>query len=224
MPIEILTDNMKTVMDEARTEYFKGKINARFEQFSKDYSFKVKPCIAGRPRTKAKVEAPMKLLDEIRAYNGKVNYFELNQLVERINNRVNHEFNQGTGKIPILHYQKEKDSLQPLPQERVRKPYLIDVSTPKVNQSSMINYLSNQYSVPPEFIGKRMSLQVYDNYLYVYYNRKLITIHSLSSKKMNYQEKHYIEICKLTLKSDHNKIYEIAKNNLDIIGALYQNE
>lgn len=33
VPKQIVTDNMKTVMDEARTEYSKGKINARFTQF-----------------------------------------------------------------------------------------------------------------------------------------------------------------------------------------------
>lgn len=55
VPNEILCDNMKTVMDEARTEYFKGKVNNKFSQFAQDYGFKVKPCIARRPNTKAKV-------------------------------------------------------------------------------------------------------------------------------------------------------------------------
>ena len=89
VPDEIVTDNMKTVMDAARTEYSDGKVNNKFQQFADDYGFKVHPCIAGRPKTKAKVEAPMKILDEIRAYNGKLNYRELVELVTRINNRVN---------------------------------------------------------------------------------------------------------------------------------------
>lgn len=92
VPEEIVTDNMKTVMDKARTEYDKGKINNKFQQFASDYGFKVHPCIAGRPRTKAKVEAPMKILDEIRAYNGKLNYREL---VTKINNRVNSRLTRG---------------------------------------------------------------------------------------------------------------------------------
>ncbi|MFR8766207.1 DDE-type integrase/transposase/recombinase [Eubacterium sp.] len=107
VPEEIVTDKMKTVMDEARTEYNKGKINNRFSQFAKDYGFKVQPCIAGRPQTKAKVEAPMKILDEIRAYNGKLNYQELVELVIRINNRVNTQINQGTGRIPLMYFNKE---------------------------------------------------------------------------------------------------------------------
>lgn len=94
IPDEIVTDNMKTVMDEARTEYYAGKVNNKFQQFADDYGFKVQPCISGHPHTKAKVEAPMKILDEIRAYNGKLNYIELVELVTRINNRVNTQVNQ----------------------------------------------------------------------------------------------------------------------------------
>src|SRR5699024_9147960 len=71
-PKELWTDNMKTVMDIARTEYSKGKINVKVEQFARDFRFKVKPCVAGRPRTKGKVETTMKILDEIHAYQGQL--------------------------------------------------------------------------------------------------------------------------------------------------------
>lgn len=221
VPKEIVTDNMKTVMDVARTERFRGKINGKFKQFAEDYGFQVKPCIAGRPQTKAKVEAPMKLLDEIYAYNGLLDYEGLIQLVEKLNNRVNSQVHQGTGKIPILYFQKERPSLSPLPKETIRKAYQITTSTPKVNSSSMINYRSNQYSVPPEYIGKRMNLQVYDGYLHVYYNTKLVTMHALSTKKLNYLESHYIMISKLTLNEKYIDINELAKENLKQIGDVY---
>ena len=140
VPDEIVTDNMKTVMDEARTDYFKGKINNRFQQFADDYGFKVQPCIAGHPKTKAKVEAPMKILDEIRAYNGKLNYRELVELVTRINNRVNAQVCQGTGRIPLMYFNKEKAFLHTLPNDAIRKLYQITTNTVKVNHSSMFNY------------------------------------------------------------------------------------
>ena len=115
IPDEIVTDNMKTVMDEARTEYYAGKVNNKFQQFADDYGFKVQPCISGHPHTKAKVEAPMKILDEIRAYNGKLNYIELVELVTRINNRVNTQVNQGTGRIPLMYYNKKVSPTLQLP-------------------------------------------------------------------------------------------------------------
>lgn len=156
VPHELLTDNMKTVMEQARTEHSKRKINVRFEQFPSDYGFKVKPCIAARPQTKAKVEAPMKLLDEIYAYNGLLDYNELNELVNRLNESINHQVHPGTGCIPIMYLQKERADLLPLPKESIRKPYQNVTTTPKVNSSSMITYQSNQYSVAPEYIGKRI--------------------------------------------------------------------
>src|SRR5574344_574596 len=64
IPSEILCDNMKTIMDIPRTKKSKGVVNKKFAQFAKDYGFTVTPCMAGRPQTKAKVESPMKLLDE----------------------------------------------------------------------------------------------------------------------------------------------------------------
>lgn len=224
VPEEILTDNMKTVMDQARTEYSKGKVNTRFEQFAKDYGFKVRPCIAGRPQTKAKVEAPMKLLDELFAYNGLLDLLELNELLSRLNDRINHQVHSGTGRIPIMYLQKERANLLPLPKDSIRKPYQIVTTTPKVNSSSMITYQSNQYSVPPEYIGQRLNLQVYDNLLHVYYNTTLVAIHSISSKKLNYLEKHYVSISKLTLNNNKYDINAIAKNNLNQIGALFEHE
>ncbi len=104
VPKELLTDNIKTIMDEPRTNNSKGKVNNKFQQFADDYGFKVCPCIAGRPNTKAKVEAPMKLLDEIRAYNGTLDYSELHQLVTKLNNRINSTCHTTTGKILIVIY------------------------------------------------------------------------------------------------------------------------
>lgn len=149
VPEEIVTDNMKTVMDQPRTSGSDGKINLWFEQFATDYGFRVSPCVAGRPQTKAKVEAPMKILDEIRAYSGRLDYTELCELVERINNRINNQVNQGTGRIPLLYFEKEKAFLNPLPTEEIRKHYRIDTYRCKVNPSSMVTYKNSQYSVPP---------------------------------------------------------------------------
>lgn len=221
VPYEIVTDNMKTVMDEARTEYSTGKVNNKFQQFADDYGFKVQPCIAGHPHTKAKVEAPMKILDEIRAYNGKLDYRELVELVTRINNRVNSQVNQGTGIIPIMYYNKEKASLNSLPADSIRKPYQITTNTVKVNHSSMFSYKGCQYSVPPEYLGKMVSLQVYDGYIHVYCNTEFITIHQLSSKKLNYISEHYVAIARKShiFKDEH--IMDRAKENLEIIGKVY---
>lgn len=223
VPEKLLVDNMKTIMDEARTKYKKGKVNIRFDQFAKDFGFKVKPCIAGRPQTKAKVESPMKIIDEIHAYQGKFNYEELSQYTQELCNRVNNEYHQGTGKIPILMFQKEKDLLSSLPQKRIRDAYKINHTLVKVNSSNMFSYKSNQYSVPSGFIGKRMSLQIYDNHIHVYYNTDLIVRHEITKRKLNYKQEHYIDNLKAQL-SYVDDIDELALKNLEAINEVYSNE
>lgn len=201
-----------------------GKVNNKFQQFADDYGFKVQPCIARHPHTKAKVEAPMKILDEIRAYNGKLNYMKLVELVTRINNRVNAQVNQGTGRIPLMYYNKEKAFLNSLPADNIRKPYQIATNTVKVNHSSMFNYKGCQYSVPPEYIYKIVSLQVYDGYIHVYCNTEFITIHQLSSKKLNYISEHYAAIARKSHIFRDEHIMDRAKENLEIIGKVYDYE
>ena len=223
VPKELLTDNMKTVMDQPRTAYQSGKVNNKFQQFADDYVFKVRPCIAGRPNTKAKVEAPMKLLDEIRAYNGTLNFNELHELISKLNNRINGICHTSTGKIPVLHLEKEKDFLLDLPTEQIRNRYSIITTSVKVNRQSMISYKSNQYSVPPEYINKKLKLQVYDNQLHLYYNTNLVTIHEIKNQKLNYHDNHYLQISYLTFKNSKYEMNEIAKNNLKMIGEIYGN-
>lgn len=223
VPNTLKTDNMKTVMDKARTDYSAGKINYKFKQFADDYGFEVKPCKAGQPEVKAKVEAPMKLLDELYAYNGLLDISQLNQKLMDINNRINSTCHPETGKIPILHIGKEKDSLLPLPQDKIRNLYRIKSSSVKVNSQSTIVYKRNYYSVPPLYIGKRLTVQVHDNYLHVYCNTKLVTIHEIvEGKKRNYHEDHYIQIAKVSLKGNEENIEKFARNNLKEIGDMYK--
>lgn len=88
----------------------------------------------------------------------------------------------------------------------------------------MITYQSNQYSVPPEYIGKTLNLQVHDNHLHVYYNTTFVTLHPISSKKLNYHESHYMELSSYSLSLPETEITQVAKENLNLIGAIYQNE
>lgn len=223
VPKKLRTDNMKTVMDEARTDYRSGKINNKFKQFADDYGFEVKPCKAGEPQVKAKVEAPMKILDELYAYNGLYDIAELNQKLMEINNRINSSCHPETGKIPILHINKEKDSLLPLPQGKIRNHYQVKSSSAKVNSQSTVTYKGNYYSVPPQYINRELTVQVHDNYLHVYCNTKLVTIHEIvEGKKRNYHESHYIEIVKTSIKGNDESIETFAKNNLKEIGEIYQ--
>ena len=53
-PKEILFDNMKTVVDQAKSNYHSVVINEKFRQFAKDANFNIVTCRAYRPQTKRK--------------------------------------------------------------------------------------------------------------------------------------------------------------------------
>ena len=221
VPETLKTDNMKTVMDESRTEYSSGKVNAKFQQFADDYGFTVKPCVAGKPWSKGKVEAPMKLWDELYAYNGKVNYEQLNEKVRLINERHNCQVHSEIGRIPKLHIQKEKDFLSPLPQDKIRNQYRITTKPVKVDSQGLFSYKGNKYSAPPEYIDKTLDLQIFDDYIHAYSNTKLITIHQISRSKYNYHEDHFQKLYEMSFKDNSDKIKKLAKENLKMIGEVF---
>ena len=223
VPKILLTDNMKTVMAKARTQYHSGEVNVRFEAFAKDFGFETLPCRAGTPRTKGKVESQMKILDEIEAYSGKLDLVGLYELIGSINKRVNNSISQGTGRIPIIDFSKEKNSLLPLPPESVRNQYRIKTISSKVNTAGMITVKQNQYSVPREYIGKTVKYQIVDSKIHVYFNTKLIAVHALSNRKLNYSFEHYLDALSCTyIGKSSDEVRDMAKHNLDIIGGIYE--
>lgn len=222
VPKEILTDNMKTVMDEARTKYRSGKINNKFKQFADDYGFKVCPCIAGEPETKAKVESPMKILDELLAYSGDLDYFGLINLVKEINDRENKKYHSSYDTIPVFAFQKEKSFLLALPREQIRRRYSITTREVKVNNCALISYKSCSYSVPPKYVNKHLTLQAYDDKIHLYYNTTLVCVHDITNRKLNYTKEHYIDILRASNRFKEENIEEIAINNLKNIGEKYK--
>ena len=93
-----------------------------------------------------------------------------------------------------------------------------------LRKSSMFHYKGCQYSVPPEYVGKIVSLQVYDGYIHVYCNTEFITIHPISSKKLNYISEHYAAIARKSHVFRDEHIMDRAKENLEIIGKVYDYE
>ncbi|HZK43070.1 MAG TPA: IS21 family transposase [Syntrophomonadaceae bacterium] len=215
VPKEIVIDNATTMMIKARTKTFKGRVNPSFQQFADDYGFEIFPCIAGRPETKAKVESPMRVIEEILAYNGILETMEeLEEKLEVITNEANTRACQATGLPPVLVFKKEKEHLLPLPQDKICSSYKLSSLKVKVNANALLPYKKAMYSVPPELIGKKVTIKIIENNLYVYYNKKLITIHEIiQNKKINYNEHHHLEVIKLTFRN-HEGIEEYALKHL----------
>ena len=84
-----------------------------------------------------------------------------------------------------------------------------------------IKYKGNEYSVPKKYINKTLKVKEIDNKLYVYDNTKLVVIHDISDKKINYLEEHYKEGLSSSIKyKSDEEIDKLVKENLELFDKL----
>ena len=195
---EILFDNMKTVVDRAKSDFTDVVINSKAMQFSKDAGFKIITCRPYRPRTKGKVETLAKIMNRLKAFDYEFdNSNELKKIVTKLNYELNNnEKSQGTNEIPINLFIKEKEYLK-LVNYQLLENYSLPEKTYKVSNESMINYQGIKYSVPIKYVGKNITVIDENNVIHLYYNKDLIYSYRKNTKfKFNYKEHDYIDILK----------------------------
>lgn len=214
---EILTDNMSSIVNTKTGKFYK-----EFISFAKDMETYAKHCKPKHPFTKGKDESANRFMSWLIPYNHEFeDEKDLIRIIKEINIEVNKQINSTIGVAPIMLYNKEKEYLKPLPSQSVLQEYKIDTVRAKVSNESLFYYKGKKYSVPIKFINHTLDIQENDNKLYVYYNKKLITIHEVSENKINYKEEHYVEGLTMSLKNkEQAEIKELAKNNLNILNQL----
>lgn len=214
---EVLTDNMSSIVNTNKKEFL-----PEFKSFAKEIGFIPKKCKVKHPFTKGKDESCNRFMSWLIPYNGEFETEEeLIKIIENINIKINRQTNQTIGVPPIMLFQKEKEYLKPLPNDKILNSYLYDTVTSKVSNESLFYYKGSKYSVPIKFINHTLTLREENNKLYVYYNKELITIHQISEKYINYKEEHYNEGFMNILKNKtQDEINEIARKNLELINKL----
>ena len=211
VPKEILFDNMASVVD---LKDGRRHINNQMKAFADDFHFKIRLAKPRHPYTKGKVETINKFLDWLLPYEGEFETEqELISILENINDRINKNVCQATNVPPLLLFQKEKEYLQSLPNQKVIESYLSHDRQIKVQKDSMINYKNSKYSVPPAYIGKTVWVRQTFDKLHIYYNTEEIAVHKISSKKLNYDKEHYTELLSNIL-SNKDDVSALAETNL----------
>ena len=215
---EILFDNMKTIVNQVKSNYTEVVINSKATQFSKDAGFKIVTCRPYRPRTKGKVETLAKVMNRLKAYDYEFkNKDDLMLTVEQLKYELNfEEKSQATNEIPRILFEKEKEYLKPVNYE-ILENYCLPEKTYKVSNESMITYHGIKYSVPIQYVGKQIYVLEEDNVIHLYYNKLLIYSYQKKLKwRYNYKESDYIDILKhssFNTKTDE-EINEYINKNL----------
>lgn len=215
---EILFDNMKTIVDRAKSDFTDVVINSKAMQFSKDAGFKIVTCRPYRPRTKGKVETLAKIMNRLKAFDYEFNDInEVKEIVIKLNYELNNnEKSQGTNEKPITLFIKEKEHLKPVNYQLLEN-YSLPEKTYKVSNESMINYHGIKYSVPIQYVGKNITVIDDNNVIHLYYNKDLIYSYKKNTKfKFNYKEDDYINILKNSSFNNQteNQINEFIKRNI----------
>lgn len=219
VPKEIIFDNMRTVVDQSRTNYHDAIINETFYQFSKDMGFEVWSCRAFRPQTKGKVEALAKLMSRLEPYNNEFDTLEeLEEIVRGVMSDINSNKSYATNEIPLKLLEKEKEYLSPLPNQELINNYFTKPITRIVTKESMVTYMNNKYSLDPKYIGKTVNLEVSDSEINIIYGKEIIANHKLSKQRFNYHQNHMVSILKsdvMKFKKDE-EIEVFAKKQLEL--------
>lgn len=126
---------------------------------------------------------------------------KLNEIIENLRERLNHEKSQGNNQIPIELWQKEKEYLRPINPDLKR--YFESVQLRKVSKDAMIRFQNHQYSVSPNYIGKEVEIKPLDDKkIEILFNGVAIRHNKITNYQFNYDPRDKRAILKSDLMKD----------------------
>lgn len=191
VPECVKIDNLKAAILEAN--FYEPIYQQLYKNFANHYGFRVIPCRIYHPNDKAKVESGIKYVKGSffagRTFDSEDGTDR--QLKNWQENICNSRVHGTTRKIPREVFEKEeKARLKTLPLEEFK---MAEVGTRKVYHDCHIYVGYNYYSVPFEYVGKIVDIELGKSLLKVYYKGKEITIHPVLKGKGSFStvENHY---------------------------------
>jgi len=190
IPQYIKIDNLKAAI--LKANFYEPIYQELYKNFAYHYGFHPLPCRVRRPNDKGKVESGIKYVKNNfflgRKFSGEK---DLKERLFKWYTRTNQRIHGTTRKVPKEVFEKEeKAKLIPLPQEEFK---LAKVGTRKVYHDCHIYLDYNYYSVPFEYVGKEVEIELTRNLLKVYYQGKEIALHPRLTDRGNFSTKpgHY---------------------------------
>ena len=184
-PCAIVPDNLKSAV--TRSDRNEPVINADFEAFAEHYGCAVVPARARHPKDKALVENAVKLLYRTVYVDleGMV-YHDLESLNEAIFKSIASFNAQNLTRRKESRRQLfeavEKDSLRPLPANRYQ---MRQRAVATVQRNSYVTLNKHHYSVPVQYVGKRVEM-VYDtDTIDIFYGFTHVTTHHRNDTHTN---------------------------------------
>ena len=170
--LELLIDNPKAlVLENNPKNQEEIRYNPHALLLAKHLSTELNACPCYWPRKKGKVERPFQYIEE-QFVKGRAfaTMEELNASAKRFIEEWNEQKHTTTGRIPNEHYlQEEKETLLPMPKNR----YHVKAMQQRiVSPDSYVSIGASKYSVPVQFVGKKVQFRIVYGFRIMLYDRK----------------------------------------------------
>ncbi|MFH6960918.1 IS21 family transposase [Flavobacterium aquidurense] len=178
-PGAIVPDNLKSAV--IKSSRFEPTINETLADFAEHYQTTILPARAYKPRDKSLVEGAVKILyRRIYVHLREQKFFSLDQLNEQIWNLLEVHNKKKLTARPYsrleLFTEDEKKELNPLPQERFEIKYQ-SFATVMQNGHVSLSSDKNFYSVPYQYLRKKVKLLYTKSTVEIYYKYNRIATH-----------------------------------------------
>jgi len=184
-------DNLKAAILE--TNFYGPAYQKMYREFADHYGFKPLPCRIYHPNDKGKVESGIKYVKG-NFFKGRkfANGAECDRKLRFWTEEANKRIHGTTKKVPVEVFEKEEeDKLLPLPSLKYQT---CQSGTRLVYHDCHIFVENNYYSVPFEYVGTEVDIEIADTLIMVFYKGTQVTIHSRLQGKGQFSPKIAIEI------------------------------
>lgn len=222
VPKTVKIDNLKSAI--LKASFYEPLYQREYLNFSKHYGFAPIPCRIATPTDKGKAEANIKY-PKNNFFKGKIfkaTTFEEGliicntELMDWTNNICNKKIHGTTKEVPLKKFKDEEEkALLPLPAVDYE---ISEWVNRKVGIDAHINFGLNYYSVPYEYIGREVAVEVKDKIILVYADNQLLTTHIRNFEKGKFitNNSHY-PAYKVITESEYysyygNKMWQIGEN------------
>ena len=188
VPSAIVPDNLKSAV--IKSNRYEPTLNETFLDFAEHYGTTILPARSYKPRDKALVEGMVKILYTrvYTALRGKT-FFSLREINQAIMEALEvHNSTRLTGRPYTrkdVFTEVEKQALLPLPGRRYELKQL-SFATVMLNGHVLLGQDKHYYSVPYQFIRKKVKLLYSNSQVEVYYKYNRIAFHQRIKKPYGY--------------------------------------
>jgi transposase len=175
VPEKVMVDNLKSAV----LKRIIGKdplFNPKYKDFADHYGFTIVPCAVGKGNEKGRVESGVGYVKKNFLAGLDIPNFSMLKpaVIHWLNTVANVRIHGETGKRPVDRFNREMQSMNPLPHH----PYdIANIDQVRASRQFRVAVDGNRYSVPAEYAGALLTLKTYPDRICIYRQEKMIARH-----------------------------------------------